>query len=61
MEELMDNTRRDELETRLRNALKEHQHEGLHLIGGTDQLIARLLRAVEDWQLETPLQAKKSA
>jgi hypothetical protein len=57
----MDNTRRDELETRLRNALKEHQHEGLHLIGGTDQLIARLLRAVEDWQIETPLQAKKSA
>lgn len=57
----MDNTRRDELETRLRNALKEHQHEGLHLVGGTDQLISRLLRAVEDWEIETPLQAKKSA
>lgn len=57
----MDNTRRDELETRLRNALKEHQHEGLHLIGGTDQLIARLLRAVEEWELGTPLQARKSA
>lgn len=57
----MDDTRRDELETRFRNALKEHQHEGLHLIGGTDQLIVRLLRAVEDWQIETPLQAKKSA
>lgn len=57
----MDNTRRDELETRLRNALKEHQHEGLHLIGGTDQLIARLLQAVEQWEHGTPLQARKSA
>lgn len=57
----MDNTRRDELETRLRNALKEHQHEGLNLVGGTDQLISRLLRAVEEWEKETPLQAKKSA
>jgi hypothetical protein len=57
----MDNTRRDELEVRLRDALKEHQHEGLHLVGGTDQLIARLLRAVEDWEKGTPLQAKKTA
>lgn len=57
----MDETRRDELEVRLRNALKEHQHEGLHLVGGTDQLIARLLRSVEDWENEIPLQAKKTA
>lgn len=57
----MENTRRNELEVRLRDVLKEHQHEGLHLVGGTDQLIARLLRAVEDWDSGTPLQVKKSA
>jgi hypothetical protein len=57
----MDNTRRTELEERLRDALKEHQHEGLHLVGGTDQLIVRLLRAVEEWESGAPLQAKKSA
>ena len=57
----MDNTRRDELETRFRSALKEHQHEGLHLIGGTDQLISRLLRAVEEWEQGLPLQARKTA
>jgi len=57
----MESTRRTELELRLRNAIKEHQHEGLHLIGGADQLIARLLRAVEEWEHGTPLQARKSA
>ena len=57
----MENTRRNELEVRLRDVLKEHQHEGLHLVGGTDQLIARLLRAVEDWDSGTPLHARKSA
>jgi hypothetical protein len=57
----MDNTRRDELEAKLRDALKEHQHEGLHLVGGVDQLIGRLLRAVEEWEQGTPLQARKSA
>ena len=57
----MEHTRRNELEARLRDALREHQHEGLHLIGGADQLIARLLNAVEEWERETPLQTRKSA
>ncbi|MGE5323375.1 MAG: hypothetical protein ACM3SW_10960 [Actinomycetota bacterium] len=57
----MEHTRRNELEVRLRDALREHQHEGLHLIGGTDQLIARLLNAVEDWERGTLLRAEKSA
>lgn len=57
----MEHTRRSELEAKLRNALREHQHEGLHMIGGTDQLIARLLNAVEEWERGTPLQARKSA
>ena len=57
----MEHTRRNELEARLRDALREHQHEGLHLIGGADQLIARLLSAVEEWERGTPLHARQSA
>ncbi|HWG48722.1 MAG TPA: hypothetical protein VN669_03460 [Candidatus Acidoferrales bacterium] len=57
----MDSTRRDELEIRLRKAVKEHQQEGLHLIGGTDELIARLLNTVEEWEQGLPLQARKTA
>ncbi len=57
----MDSTRREELEARLRTALKEHQQEGLHLIGGADELIARLLNTIEEWERRLPLQARKSA
>ena len=57
----MDSTQRDELEVRLRETLKEHQQEGLHLIGGTDELIARLLITIEEWEQRLPLQARKSA
>lgn len=57
----METARRNELEARLRDALREHQQEGLHLIGGADQLITRLLNAVEEWERGTPLQARKSA
>ena len=57
----MDSTQRDELEVRLRKTLKEHQQEGLHLIGGTDELIARLLITIEEWEQRLPLQARKSA
>jgi hypothetical protein len=57
----MDSTRREELELRLRTTLKEHQQEGLHLIGSTDELIARILNTIEEWELGLPLQARKSA
>ncbi len=57
----MEQSRREELEARLREALREHQHEGLHMIGGADQLIARLLLAVEEWEQGTPLSRQKSA
>jgi hypothetical protein len=43
---------RAELAAALREAVKEHQHEGLNMIGGADQLVERLVSAVEDW-LET--------
>lgn len=54
----MDTQRRTELEARLKQALKEHQSEGLHVVGGVEQLIARLVRAVEDWA-EGKLQEKR--
>ena len=38
-----------ELEDALNKVLQEHQHEsGLHVIGGRQQLVARLARFVED-------------
>ena len=45
----MDHSQRIELEAKLRQTLKDHQHEGLHMVGGVDQLIARLVNTVEDW------------
>jgi len=52
---------RDELEARLREVLREHQHEGLHMIGGADQLVTRLLRAIEEWEAGTPVERRKTA
>lgn len=45
----MDQFKRDELEAKLKNALKEHQREGLNMIGNVDQLVRRLVQAVEQW------------
>ncbi|HEX7288089.1 MAG TPA: hypothetical protein VF532_18025 [Candidatus Angelobacter sp.] len=41
--------------------MKEHQHEGLHMVGGVDQLIARLVHAVEDWAEGKPEEKRKTA
>ena len=38
----MEDLQRSDLEQRLKSALKEHQHEGLHMVGGVEQLIPRL-------------------
>jgi hypothetical protein len=43
----MDHLNKADLESRLRQALKEHQHEGLNMIGNADQLLHRLVHAVE--------------
>jgi hypothetical protein len=45
----------------LRRALKEHQHEGLNMIGNADQLLHRLVGAVEDLIEDHPLARQKSA
>src|SRR6266567_2656376 len=57
----MDPLKQSELEAKLRNALKEHQREGLNMIGNVDQLVTRLLRAVAEWVEEEPLSRQKSA
>jgi hypothetical protein len=55
MEESMDPSKHEELKTLLRNTLKDHQREGLNMIGSVDQLVLRLTQAVEE------LAGKKSA
>lgn len=57
----MDELRREDLEAKLKEALRAHQHDGLHMIGGADQLVAKLVRVVEEWEHETPQQRQKSA
>ena len=50
-----------ELAARLRGVLKEHQREGLNMIGNVDQLVTRLTHAVHDWIAEADAQGKKTA
>ena len=38
------------LAAKLREVLKEHQRDGLNVIGNVDKLVASLARAVQDWQ-----------
>ena len=57
----MDEEKRKELEARFKQTLKEHQHEGLHMVGGVEQLIARLVSAVEDWMEGKPEERRKTA
>lgn len=57
----MDHLKKSELENRLRNALREHQHEGLNMIGNADQLLHRLVSAVEEWIDEPHLIRQKTA
>jgi hypothetical protein len=57
----MDYSRKAELESKLRQAIKEHQHEGLNMIGSADQLLHRLVEAVDEWIENRPSIQKKSA
>jgi hypothetical protein len=57
----MDQSKRDELEARLKDALKEHQREGLNMIGNVEQLVRRLVHAVEQWIEDDRLAERKSA
>jgi hypothetical protein len=57
----MDYLSKTELENKLRQALKEHQHEGLNMIGSADQLLHRLVDAVDEWIEDQSISQKKSA
>lgn len=57
----MDHLSKADLESRLRQVIKEHQHEGLNMIGSADQLLHRLVEAVEDWSEARTLSRQKSA
>lgn len=57
----MNDLTRSELENRLKHALREHQHEGLNMIGNADQLLHRLVSAVEEWLEGPALSRQKSA
>jgi hypothetical protein len=45
----LDQEKRSQLEARLRETLKNHQREGLNMIGNVDQLLGRLMHTVEEW------------
>ena len=57
----MDPVKHEELKATLRDAVKDHQREGLNIVGNVDQLVHRLARAVEEWLENEPLAGKKSA
>jgi hypothetical protein len=50
-----------ELAGRIREVLKEHQREGLNMIGNVDKLVNRLVSAVHGWIAEEQAGEKKSA
>lgn len=45
----MNDVQRNELQVKLRGVLKEHQRDGLNMIGNVDQLVHRLVDAVDEW------------
>jgi hypothetical protein len=57
----MDQLRKVALEIKLKQALREHQHEGLNMIGNAEQLLRRLVEAVDEWAEDRPLSRQKSA
>jgi len=50
-----------QLEARIRQALKEHQRDGLNMIGNVEKLVGRLVTAVQEWLDEEAATEKKSA
>ena len=57
----MDDTKRTDLAVSLRAVLKDHQREGLNMIGSVDQLVQKLVHAVEEWGEGTREEERKSA
>jgi hypothetical protein len=57
----MESHKRDALEATLREVLKNHQRDGLNMIGNVEQLTRRLVNAVESWLEDESLAERKSA
>jgi hypothetical protein len=57
----MDALKHEELKAKLKDAVKDHQREGLNMVGNVDQLVQRLVHAVEEWLESQPSAAKKTA
>ena len=57
----LDQVKREELQTKLREVLKDHQRDGLSMIGNVEQLTRRLVQAVEGWIENEPFVGRKSA
>jgi hypothetical protein len=57
----MDAVKHEQLIAKLRDAVKDHQREGLNMVGNVEQLVHRLVRAVEEWLESEPLVGKRSA
>lgn len=57
----MDQSRRDELEAKVKEVLREHQRDGLNMIGSVEQLTRRLVQAIERWIEQEPFVGRKSA
>ncbi|HEY6252804.1 MAG TPA: hypothetical protein VI685_22840 [Candidatus Angelobacter sp.] len=54
-------TKENELAARLREVLKEHQRDGLSMIGGVDKLVNSLVHAVHEWIDEEEQAAQKKS
>jgi hypothetical protein len=57
----MEYSNQTELAAKLREVLKDHQRDGLSMIGNVDKLVGKLVTAVEHWLEEEGPRAKKTA
>jgi hypothetical protein len=57
----VEQSRSEALRTRLREELRQYPHEALHMIGGVDQLVARLLLALQERESGMPLRRRERA
>jgi ElaB/YqjD/DUF883 family membrane-anchored ribosome-binding protein len=57
----LDQAKREELQAKLREVLKDHQRDGLSMIGNVEQLTRRLVQTVEGWIEQEPFAGRRSA
>jgi hypothetical protein len=57
----LDQIKKEELQATLREVLRDHQRDGLSMIGNVEQLTRRLVQAVEAWIETEPFVGRKSA